>query len=288
MYLGIQGLMPEDLREVDDTTVKKIRDSGFSGVACRYFAPDDATKPEVLRLRDVLNSGGIDPCQTVAQHADIISSDEQERRSGIKSMQKMCEVSSWLNAGNLYLRPGSVNPNGSWWAHPENFKKETFETLVESIREICRAAEHFDVMLAVEGHTLSILDSPEVILDLISRVDSPKLGFNMDPVNFIGSVRDAYSNTVVQDKLYEVLGNHIVCGHAKDFFIEERLVLHIEETVIGEGILDQRTFLSGFEKYCPDGYVQIEHLPEEQIPLARKSLYETGVQCGITWKGLDE
>ena len=72
-------------------------------------------------------------------------------------------------------------------------------------------------MLAVEGHTLSILDSPEVILDLISRVDSPKLGFNMDPVNFIGSVRDAYSNTVVQDKLYEVLGNRIVCGHAKDF-----------------------------------------------------------------------
>ncbi|MCH8186592.1 MAG: hypothetical protein IH862_10870 [Chloroflexi bacterium] len=65
------------------------------------------------------------------------------------------------------------------------------------------------------------------------------------------------------------LGPTTVCGQAKDFRLEDRLVLHVEESVIGEGILDPATYPRRFGESCADGYVQSEHLPADKIPEAQ-------------------
>ena len=122
-----------------------------------------------------------------------------------------------------------------------------------SLRAVCAAAEAEGVVLAIEGHVLSLLDTPERIAELIQAVDSDALRFNMDPVNFIGTLHDAYDTTRVVNHLFDVLGPYTVCGHAKDFHVEDRLVLHIEETVIGEGLLDQATYLRRFEGVLSPG-----------------------------------
>ena len=218
------------------------------------------------------------------QHPDLIDPDLNRRSEGIRAMQHMCKVTKWLSAGNLYVRPGSVNPRGSWFAHPDNFRPETFETLIDSLKQVCSAAESEGVVLAVEGHVLSILNTPERIKELIEAVGSPTLRFNQDPVNFIGNLKDAFDTTSVIKHLFDVLGPYTVCGHAKDFVIQDKLVLHIEEGVIGEGLLDQATYLRLFEKYCPGGYVQIEHLPAEKIPQARAAFYKMGVEAAIEWR----
>lgn len=287
MYLGVQGLMPRDLRTVSEETVARIRGHGFTGAACRFFDPLNATKTDVMRLRQVMEAGGVDPCQAVAQHPDLVSPDAGVRADGVRAMQHMCRVTRWLGAGNLYVRPGSHNPKGSWYPHPDNFNASAFSTLVDSLRQVCSAAEAEGVTLAVEGHVLSLLDSAERIIELIEAVGSDRLRFNADPVNFVGSLREAYDTTSLIDHIFDVLGRHTVCGHAKDLRVEDRLVLHIEETVIGEGILDHAAYLRRFEECCPDGYVQIEHLPEDKIPQARAALFQIGVEAGIEWRGLD-
>ena len=99
---------------------------------------------------------------------------------------------------------------------------------------------------------------------------------------------EAYDSTGVINHTFDVLGEYTVCGHAKDFFIQNRLVLHVEETAIGEGIFDQATYLKRFEQACPNGYMQIEHLPDERIPGARASFYKTGIENGINWLGLEQ
>lgn len=287
MYLGIQGLMPRNLNDVTAETMRNIREHGFTGVACRYFDPLEATESEVKRLRDVMEAEDVDPCQTVAQHPDLIDPDPAKRAEGILAMQHMCKVARWLGAGNLYVRPGSVNPRGSWFAHPDNHRPETFDTLVESLKQVCKSAESEGTMLAIEGHTLSILDTPERVVELIDAVGSDALRFNMDPVNFIGSISQAFSTTAVINHLFDVLGEYTICGHVKDFFIQDRLVLHIEETVIGESIVDNAQYLRRFEEICPQGYMQIEHLPDDQIPTARDSLYQTGIESAIKWLNLE-
>ena len=239
----------------------------------------------MVRLREVMAAGGVEPCQAVSRSTPTsYRPDPRQRAIGIAEMQHMCRVTRWLGAGNLYLRPGSVNPNGSWYPHPDNARPETFQVLVDSVRQVCAAAEQEGVLLAVEGHGLSILDTPERIRDLIEAVGSETLRFNADPVNFVGSLADAYDTTAMIDWLFDVLGEYTICGHAKDFVVQDQLVLHIEEAVIGEGLLDQAAYLRRFEEACPDGYVQIEHLPEERIPQACASLYNTGVEAGIRWR----
>ena len=278
--------MPDDLGDVTEVTIARIREHGFTGVATRFFEPLTATKETVTRLRDIMEAGGVNPCQAVAAHPDLLASSPAIRSGGVQAMQHMCRVTQWLGAGNLYVRPGSRNPAGSWYPHPDNFSEEAFSTLVDSLIQVCASAEEYGVMLAVEGHTLSILDTPEGIRDVIETVGSPTLRFNADPVNFVSRVREAYDTTATIDRMFDVLGPYTICGHAKDFYVQDRLVLHLEEAAIGEGLLDQSTFLRRFEEYCPDGYVQIEHLPDDKIPAAREALFTTGIEAGISWKGL--
>ena len=113
MYLGVQAFMPRDLNEVNDATMATIRANGFAGVACRFFEPLSAKQSDVARLQTVMDSNGVNPCQAVAQHPDLIDPDSNARNEGIRAMQRMCKVTRWLGAGNLYVRPGSVNPNGA-------------------------------------------------------------------------------------------------------------------------------------------------------------------------------
>ena len=58
MYLGVQGLMPNDLGDVTEATMTRIREHGFTGAATRFFDPLSATRQTVTRLRQVMNAGG--------------------------------------------------------------------------------------------------------------------------------------------------------------------------------------------------------------------------------------
>lgn len=284
MYLGVMGMMPQDLRQVDADVVRRIRQAGFTGVSCRFYDPLDFPMPEVERLRTVLEKSGVRPAQANAQYPDLVHPDERQRIEGIRAMQRMCNIARALKAHTLYIRPGSLNPHGSWYPHPQNRSAETLERLITSLREVSKPAEDEGVTLAIEGHVLSPLYSAETVRWVIDAVGSPALRFNMDPVNFVGTLPETYDTTSLVNHLFDVLGSYTAAAHAKDFYLEERLVLHIEETVIGDGLLDQGAFLKGMAKGCPNGYVIIEHLPDEKIPQAKAALDRVAERLGIRWE----
>ena len=58
MYLGVQGLIPNNLADVTEATMTRIREHGFTGTAARFFEPLSATKETVARLRDIMETGG--------------------------------------------------------------------------------------------------------------------------------------------------------------------------------------------------------------------------------------
>ena len=59
------------------------------------------------------------------------------------------------------------------------------------------------------------------------------------------------------------------------------MTLHVEETEIGEGIVDRAWRLRRVEEEWPGGYVQIDNVPEDEIPAIRAALYQTGIDVGI-------
>jgi sugar phosphate isomerase/epimerase len=135
--------------------------------------------------------------------------------------------------------------------------------------------------LAIEGHVLSVLNTPQRVRDLLDAVGSTALKFNVDAVNFVGTVRDVYDTRPILTELFRLLGKDTAAAHMKDVVILDDLVLHIQETVIGTGSLDQGYYLRLLQEHCPDVYCLIEHLPEDQVPAARDGLLAAARNAGI-------
>jgi sugar phosphate isomerase/epimerase len=146
---------------------------------------------------------------------------------------------------------------------------------------VCAVAEGEGVLLAIEGHVLSPLDTPRRVRELFDAVGSPALKFNTDPVNFIRTLQDVYDTPRILNELFDLLGKETLVAHAKDVSVGDPLVLHIEEVLLGTGYLDYPLFLRRFQACSPDGWIEIEHLPDEKVPLARQALLQKAAEAGV-------
>lgn len=285
MRSGVVGLLPADLREVTPNQARRIRELGFTGVSCVLRDPFAYTQADLAGVRSMLADAGVAVAQANARYPDLVHPDAEQRAAGLRALRQACVAAGWLQAATVYVRPGSLNPAGSWTPHPENTHPRTLARLISSLKVAAAAAADLGVTLALEGHVVSPLETPERLRDVFEAVGSPALRHNVDPVNMIGALADAYTTTAFLGRLFAVLGPSIVAAHAKDLRVENRLVLHLEECVIGEGLLDQATFLDLFEATCPDGYVMIEHLPDDKVPQAKQALDAAATRAGLTWRG---
>src|SRR5207245_1597187 len=78
------------------------------------------------------------------------------------------------------------------------------------------------------------LDTPEKMKLAIDAVGSPMIKGGADPVNWM-KLEHVYDTTGFIRHIFDVLGDDLVIAHAKDVYLEPRLVLHLTETVQGRG-----------------------------------------------------
>ena len=286
MLLGVAGLVNGDCRKITTHVLDKAVELGFKTVQIRVDNPSNIEDKLVQRLKSLYSSRGFPIPQTVGNYGGgLIAEDEAERAATVKTLKRMINLTARLGSPNTYLRPGSLNPKGPWLPHPENFSEQTFDRLVDSTKKVCTVAANEGVRLATEGGIVCPIYSPERMKDLIDAVGSKALCFNMDPVNFIGSLEDAYNNKALIERFYSLLGDKIIGAHAKDFTIRESLLPSFEETIIGSpgAMLDQAAFLQGMQRVYPDAHVLIEHLPDKDVPLAADGLRKAADKAGISW-----
>lgn len=282
MKLGVAGLLGDGSAQA----VRRVRDLGFT--AASWHLPDLTTAGDVRRLRqtrEVLEGENLALVQLLPpDYPSLVHPDPQRRQEGVAALKQVIEAAVVLGAGSVYVRPGSLNPKGPWTPHANHHNAETRDRLVESLRVLAPFSEAAGVPLALEAHVVSPLYSVDVVREVLDRVDSPWLRFNADPVNLIGSLDQAYDTTTVIDQLFDHLGKVVIAAHAKDITVGERLVLHLDECVPGQGLLDQVTFLRRFAQCCPEGAVLIEHLPIERVPEARRAMLEFAAHAGLLFE----
>ncbi len=251
-----------------------MRALGFG--AASWHLPDLALceEPGLLRgVRNRLADAELHLVQLLPpDHPSLCHPDRESRLAGVAAMGRSLDAAAEVGAANLYVRPGSLNSAGPWTPHPKNHCPETRGRLVESLRSICRMAADAGVTLALEGHVLSPVHTPEILRELLTEVDSPWLRVNLDPVNFVGSVDDAFEPAGITETLLRLVGDSVVAVHVKDVVVGNRLVVHIEETVPGRGHLDLGHLLRRCREVCPDAPLIIEHLPAGDLPEARQAV----------------
>ena len=285
MKLGINPIPTLDWRQIDwPSRARQLRGMGFSSTTIFIHKPLESDPQDALPIRQACEQAGLAVNQANGWYECLVNPDEVLRAEGIKGMQAVCRFGVILQSRSVYMRPGSLNPNGHWWAHPDNYSPQTFDRLVDSVRQVCRVAETEGVQVAIEGHVQTTLDTPERVRDLFEAVASPVLKFNLDPVNFMGNVRDVLNTPRIINALFDLMGEHVVAAHAKDCGLAEAFTMQIHEVVLGTGTLDYELFLHRFVETCPDKDFIIEHLPEEKISQARENLRKVTERLGMVFE----
>lgn len=280
---GVANILPNDFRTFTPSQFDPIRALGLTGFG-HHFGPDpaDVTDGDCERARVAWEELGLDLAQFALLYPEcLFDPNDAVRRAVIARIKAGNRVARLLRAGVHLIRPGSLNPAGSWTPHPDNHRPDSVNRFVASLREIADDAEANEVTIVVESHVVSLMRSPEVCVEVVDRVGSPRIRIVLDPVNHFESIQQTFNSTQRLHQIFDILGPIAPVGHAKDIRVGNDLVTHLDEAAPGEGLLDYATFLTRFHQANPDGYLLIEHIPPSKVPAAVAYIRRVAQEAGV-------
>jgi sugar phosphate isomerase/epimerase len=282
MKIGLLGLVWSDWTDVDYNKIRWASELGFHGVGAHLTVPASTITDELAEhVRKTFDDQNMPLLQVWGPYPCIISPDESVRKAGVEGARDLVKMAVKLGIRESGVRPTSLNPRGDWFPHRDNYKPETEDRLVKSLVEILQTAEDNDIDIVLETHITTTLNSAHTIRRVIERTGSKRLKLNLDPCNFVGDLQTAYNPAPIINELFDVLGEYIATVHVKDYYLGEHFVVHISEAVVGTGIMDFDTVLRRAQQANPDGFVVIEHLPVNLIPLAKQNLTQKIKDLGL-------
>jgi sugar phosphate isomerase/epimerase len=290
MKLGVLQALPARLEDLRPDRLEHIRDMGFTGTGLpTSYAPDAISLERASEIGRMFADAGLDLVEYGRYHTTLVHPDAQVRRENIADLASSLRIARAAGCMAVITGAGSLNPGGAWWPHPDNYSRETFDRLVDSLREAVKPAEDEGVLLGLEGSTLTPLRSAETARKVLEAVGSPALRAHLDPVNWI-TWDTIFSTGPAVAAMFETLGpERILSAHNKGVTAENKVGVHISETVTGapDDIFDHSAILRVAAQMPPDFYLVIEHLSLEQMPGARQHLLAIAKQIGVTVGDVD-
>ncbi|MBS4198221.1 sugar phosphate isomerase/epimerase [Bacillus sp. FJAT-49732] len=131
----------------------------------------------------------------------LSSPDESVRREGIRVVEKMLEIASFIGIDTILLVPGAVSKEVSY--------DECYERSQEAIKQIIPIAEKFSVKIGIENVWNKFLLSPLEMARYIDELDSEYIGAYFDVGNVL--------QFGFPEQWIKILGKRIFKVHVKDF-----------------------------------------------------------------------
>jgi sugar phosphate isomerase/epimerase len=264
------------------SNLKTIRDLGFTGAA--PYIPDFETfsQAQCAEIKAACEETGLDLVELGKYMTNFISPDTAIRKASIEETKLALEHSAWMGCPVVIVGSGSLNPEMAWYDHKDNHSWRSFDFLVQSLKEVVKTAEDIGVDLALECHTYTALDSPERTRNVVDAVGSPALKVDLDPVNWI-TYATYWDNGPYLHHMFDLLGDVIMGGHAKDARQEDGLIVHLNETHAGDGNLNYGVYLTRLNQLDPDTYLVIEHTAPELVEEARDYILAEADKAGVSF-----
>ncbi|QLG64338.1 sugar phosphate isomerase/epimerase family protein [Halorarum salinum] len=176
-------------------------------------------------------------------HPSFVEPDAADRRTRVEHTEAALETAAALGAPHVSVPPGGPVPVGT-------SDEEATDQFVEGLRTVAERAEAVGVDVLVEPEPDLLVESSAEFLDLMERVDSPRVGCNFDAGHFFCVGEDPA-------ELVETLEPHTRHYHLEDIPADRT---H-EHTQLGEGGMDIEGFLTAVEDSGYDGFVTVELYP---------------------------
>ncbi len=248
--------------------VKEHKRFGYTAATCpEHLTLDSSDEMEHYRraaaTADLMISETGAWCNPLSFNADI-------RKSAIAYCQQQLALADEIGAQCCLNISGS---RGEKWdgPDPENFTNETFQLVVDSVREIIDAVKPKRTFYTLETMPWIYPSTAEEYLALIQAIDRPGFGVHLDPVNMVNNPKVYFNTTDLLTECFTKLGPYIKSCHAKDIALSNELTIHLNEVRPGLGILDYHHFLRLIYSQKRDIPLMLEHLGSaEEYQLAAK------------------
>ncbi|MBN9309332.1 sugar phosphate isomerase/epimerase family protein [Devosia sp.] len=270
------------MNDIDSAMCQRVRALGFSGIFTRFRDNDPLTTPraDAERLKSLLSGEGVQLFQTTGYWQNLVTSDEAARAQSVRVLQAALKLAGWMGARGIDTGPGSMNPAGPWFPHPDNWTARAEAQLIRSLKECAKAAEDAGVFLSLESHSLVTPRTPEIAARILDAVDSPWVRCDYDSANWI-TLETIYDTTAALNHHFDVLGDHICSAHAKDIWVENRLAIHLQDGCPGKGLMDFETLFTRLEGLDPDYPMIAEGNSTEELPEVSALFHATARKLGI-------
>ncbi|MCL4861581.1 MAG: sugar phosphate isomerase/epimerase [Caldilineaceae bacterium] len=284
MRLGVVGMVPGDLRAIAEKHLKAVQALDLTA-ACFHGAGDrlfDVTSADCERVRRLYTEMGMDlPQFGVGYNECLFDPNASVRDAVVRKIGRGIEVGRELGAHVALIRTGSLSPDGSYAPSRKNHTPDGMERLIETLRRVADKAEAEGQTIVIETHVTTIMNSPEVNRDVVEAVGSERIRIVMDYVNHFQMLSQVFNSAERINHIFDVMGPISVVAHCKDISVRNGFVVHFDEEIPGEGELDLATALRRWHELRPDGYMLLEHLPNELYPLAARNTQRIAKEAGV-------
>ena len=258
------------------------RQLGFGAAFCKYI--QDPIKRQ--EYKHAYAEADIVLAEYGAYCINILDTNPTLRQQNIDEICQRLAYADEMGAGCCVIHGGTVE-TGDWGnANPLNMSEKSFAESVAIVQGILDRVQPTATKLVMETESYLLPDGPEVYLRLIEAIDRPGFAVHLDPINITSSPWRFYNNALFIKQCFAQLGPWIVSCHAKDMNMPPKhATVRIDETFIGNGVLDYGTYLTEIEKLRPAPTLMIEHLNESQLIQGLKFLFKKAEEVGITFEG---
>lgn len=271
-------------KQVDsvEEAVALHRKLGYGAAYCKYIE-DPVKRKEHIKA---FSEADIVLAEMGAYCINILDTDKKLRQNNIDEICKRLERADEMGVRCCVMHGGSVETGGWGDANPQNISEKSFAETVEIVQNIIDIVKPQNTKLVMETESYLLPDSPEIYARMIEAINRSEFAVHLDPVNIISSPRRFYNNTQFLKRCFAVLGPRIVSCHAKDMNMPSKhATVQIDETYIGDGVLDYNTYLAEIDKLKPSPTLMIEHLNESQLIKGLRYIFAKAHEVGISFEG---
>ena len=253
------------------------------GAAYTKYIEDPAERDE---YKKAFAEADIVLAELGAYGINILDTDTKLRQKNIDSICERLEHADAMGARCCVMHGGSIETGGWGKANPLNLSEKSFYETVKIIQSIIDKVKPSFTKLVMETESYLFPDSPEIYARFIEVIDRSEFAVHLDPVNIIASPRRYYYNDQFIKRCFALLGPNIVSCHAKDLNMAPIYpTIKIDETFIGDGIINYDVYLREIEKLNPCPTLMIEHLNENQLEKGLKFIFKKADDLGIVFEG---
>ncbi|MBQ2614952.1 MAG: sugar phosphate isomerase/epimerase [Clostridia bacterium] len=166
------------------------------------------------------------------------------------------------------LKPIAVGTETGKYKEGETYSEEAYQRLLETMREIVKYAEKYDVNIGIEGVCWFVINDPKKMKRIIDDLASPNVKVIFDPVNYLNFDNYRNQDEMIRDA-FDLFADRICAIHAKDFTVEDG---RLKGAKITEGMLNYNLIFEKMREYNLDIPIICEGINEKDAIVAFEKL----------------